>query len=506
MNFFLKIINLGTDKVNDNFLLHKIRNANFIALLYSLLACIFLVFTYFYFIRLILFPLIFILFGISVLFINKSGNFQFSRFIICLIFNLIYTLYHAFITPASHEIIGSLYSIQIVFWIVPYLVYDFREIYYLIGYTLSYIATSLYLPELKNILEIENINIDLIANGYLSYIIYGVSLTAISGAMLFLKWQMFQTENENAQLIEVINKKNSDLQHKNEKIELNKLEIEAHSERLTDQAHQLYNANKLIEGKNDELKLLNHQLEFEINNRKNELNNTYQELIQYNHQLEEFAFFTAHNLRSPVARLLGLSNLLDLKLMSGEGQNIFVLEKIVDASKELDSIIRDLNTILEIRRSVSINMEEVVFEEKLIKIKQILKDEIKFSGTRIKTNFKVASIHSLPTYIESIFYNLISNSIKFRSFTKTPEINISTEKENDFIKIIFSDNGLGIDLEKYGDKLFGLYNKFHTHVKGKGLGLHLVNIQVLAMRGKIFVNSKVDEGTTFTIVFDGKRN
>jgi signal transduction histidine kinase len=70
------------------------------------------------------------------------------------------------------------------------------------------------------------------------------------------------------------------------------------------------------------------------------------------------------------------------------------------------------------------------------------------------------------------------------------------------LKIVVADNGLGIDLDKFGNNLFGLYRRFHTHVDGKGLGLYLVKSQVLAMRGKVTTQSQVGVGTTFTVVLE----
>ena len=268
MDFFYKIINSGTEKVNDNFLIHKIRNTNFIAFLYSILAIVFVTFSYFYYFKLVLFPLSFILCGIIVILLNRAAQFQISRFTVCVLFNIIYTLYHAYITPANQEIIGSLYSIQIVFWIVPYLVYDFREYKFLIIYTISYIITGLYLPILKNKLEIDGLDITIITKGYLSFVIYGVSLSAITGVMLFIKWQMYLTENENDGLLKIINTKNTDLENQNEEIKLQQEEMVAHSDLMMENSTKLYSANQLIEGQNAELKYLNEQLEYEVRNRK----------------------------------------------------------------------------------------------------------------------------------------------------------------------------------------------------------------------------------------------
>ena len=95
----------------------------------------------------------------------------------------------------------------------------------------------------------------------------------------------------------------------------------------------------------------------------------------------------------------------------------------------------------------------------------------------------------------------MSNAIKYRSDKRKLQITISTQRENHGVVLKISDNGMGIDLDNYGQKLFGLYQRFHDHVGGKGMGLYLVKTQVEALGGSISVESKVDHGTTFTITF-----
>jgi signal transduction histidine kinase len=81
------------------------------------------------------------------------------------------------------------------------------------------------------------------------------------------------------------------------------------------------------------------------------------------------------------------------------------------------------------------------------------------------------------------------------------EIVIRSIQSEEYTIIEITDNGLGIDLEKYNDKIFMIYKRFHSHVEGKGLGLHLVKTQIMAMGGKIEVTSKPRVGTTFIIYF-----
>src|SRR5690606_28851856 len=104
-------------------------------------------------------------------------------------------------------------------------------------------------------------------------------------------------------------------------------------------------------------------------------------------------------------------------------------------------------------------------------------------------------------YVESILYNLMSNSLKYRHPDRIPEINIEASDEEGFMVLRHTDNGLGIDLEQNKTKLFNLYKRFHFHVEGKGLGLYLVKAQIEALGGKVRVESKRNDGSSFILYF-----
>jgi signal transduction histidine kinase len=112
---------------------------------------------------------------------------------------------------------------------------------------------------------------------------------------------------------------------------------------------------------------------------------------------------------------------------------------------------------------------------------------------------------TLKSYMQSIFYNLISNSVKYRQPNLAPVIEIKSRKRQNKIELSFRDNCMGIDLTKNGDQVFGLYKRFHTNeIQGKGIGLFMVKTQVEAIGGTISVHSEVNKGTEFKIEFDLK--
>ena len=123
----------------------------------------------------------------------------------------------------------------------------------------------------------------------------------------------------------------------------------------------------------------------------------------------------------------------------------------------------------------------------------------------VKYNFEIPedlNITAVPAYLESILLNLLTNSIKYSSPNRRPEINITTIIKNENIILNFSDNGQGIDLIRHGEKLFGMYKTFHEHEDAKGIGLFITKNQIEAMNGSIKVISEVDKGTTFILTFE----
>jgi PAS domain S-box-containing protein len=227
------------------------------------------------------------------------------------------------------------------------------------------------------------------------------------------------------------------------------------------------------------------------------------DLLQHNKNLEQFAYIISHNLRSPVANIIGLSNLIQNSPNMSEADFKRCMEGLALSVKKLDDIIIDLNYILQVRREINEKKETVKFSSLIKDIKTSISNLIEKEKITIKTNFSDAGeIFTIKSYLNSIFYNLISNSIKYRHPGRPSVIEISSKKANDKILISFKDNGLGIDLETNQNKVFGLYKKFHPHIEGKGMGLYMVKTQVEILGGSINVSSEVNNGIEFTIEFN----
>ena len=138
-------------------------------------------------------------------------------------------------------------------------------------------------------------------------------------------------------------------------------------------------------------------------------------------------------------------------------------------------------------------------------MKRALAESLNEAKATVESDFsEVRNLYTIPAYLDSILFNLMSNAVKYRDLTRNLVIKIKTQRADGNVCITMRDNGIGIDLGKSREKLFNLYQRFHDHVEGKGLGLFLVKTQVEALNGKIDVESKVNEGTTFTITMPMK--
>lgn len=224
-----------------------------------------------------------------------------------------------------------------------------------------------------------------------------------------------------------------------------------------------------------------------------------EELIKNNQDLQQFSFITSHNLRAPVANLISLLHLYDRENPT-EPFNQVLIEKFEEATNQLNETLNDLLEVLVLKSNTNISLEVLNLNNTAQQIKTNIERLIKEQDVTIETNFtEIDTVIYNKLHLESIFLNLISNAIKYHSPDRTPKIEIKSYKENKWIIIQFKDNGIGIDLERYKDRIFGLYQRFHTGKEGKGLGLYMIKAQVMAMGGKIEVESELHQSTTFKV-------
>ncbi len=233
-----------------------------------------------------------------------------------------------------------------------------------------------------------------------------------------------------------------------------------------------------------------------------ELTKITRDLTQRNKDLEQFTYIVSHNLRAPVASILGLSILLNTPEITEETRKE-CMKGFISSVKNLDNTIIDLNYILQARKEITEKKELVEFSDILGSIKQSISTMIEKEKVEIDMDFShINEMFTLKSYIYSIFYNIISNSIKYRKAHETPVIRIKSRRVDRRIILTFSDNCIGIDMNEHGDKVFGLYKRFNLNVEGKGMGLYMVKTQVETLGGKVSMQSKLNIGTEITLEFE----
>jgi PAS domain S-box-containing protein len=245
-----------------------------------------------------------------------------------------------------------------------------------------------------------------------------------------------------------------------------------------------------------------HEQSIKFNNE--ELVHVNNELIRVNSDLDNFIYAASHDLKTPISNIEGLIIALTKHLSAESRENPFIiqlLQMINDSIERFNKTIQDLTEITKLER-IKEDGEEFIHIESLVEdIKLDLSWIIQESRADIQVDLtEIEEFRFSSKNIRSIFYNLISNSLKYRSPDRNPNIKIGGKKDPDFQVITVQDNGLGMDLSQK-DFVFGMFKRLHNHVEGSGIGLFIVKKIMDQAGGKIKVESKVGEGSTFTLYF-----
>ena len=224
-------------------------------------------------------------------------------------------------------------------------------------------------------------------------------------------------------------------------------------------------------------------------------------LANDNKDLKQFTYTTAHDLRSPVNNLKTVFDFLDFSKIKDK-KTLELLGVLKLASENLHETLNKTVDVLIQKEILSIEIEELNFKDILDEVLNSISSLIVNSNAAINSTFlDIEHVKFNRIYLKSIFLNLITNSIKYKKPDCSPNIFISTKKNNGACQLIISDNGLGFDMNLVKDKVFGLHQKFHNHIDSKGIGLYLVYNHITSIGGTISVESNVNEGTTFTLTF-----
>jgi PAS domain S-box-containing protein len=325
-----------------------------------------------------------------------------------------------------------------------------------------------YSPALKLSGTIEEINFNFIKKDGTKFpvLINSVEVKDKEGLHLFTQSAVFNISQRKKYEQELLIAKRKANNLSNELIEVNK-ELLSRAELILKQKLQLEGFNRHLENKN--------------------------------RQLTSFAHIASHNLRSPVSNLMALKDFYKESTDLEDKSMLFSKVEIVIG--HLNETLDELIESVKIQGNKDITHDPMNFDSVFDKTLAILDNQILGTKAVVTSNFsKVSNIEYPKLYMESIMLNLLSNSIRYSSPDRIAKIHFCSEINNNEIMLIAKDNGLGIDLQKHGHKLFGLNNTFHRHPDSKGVGLFMTKTQIEAIGGSITVESEVDKGTTFKII------
>ncbi|MBI3220763.1 MAG: hypothetical protein HYZ44_14710 [Bacteroidetes bacterium] len=437
---------------------------------------------------------------------NYLGYYSVSRLVLCAVFVcavlgisiLGKTLLGKHITPSNFFDIRFFLVASVIIPITTFRIAEKRLL--LTGISFSFLGLCLFDP-LHNFLHIGYYDLVPATRDY--YFIANfyplMAYSFIVTGFIFIKSQQEKTAQQNEALITQLSDTNLLLHEQHQEIEAQNNEIQTQTEELITNQEQLVEAVKIIELQKTQLFGLNQDLETELTNKNQQLLGTNQELTKYNNELRQFSYTISHNLRGPIARLLGLTDLMSKEDQHLSASQLQLITMIRQSALEFDGIIKDLNKIIDIRNEIYKIREKVSFQDEWDIVKSSLLGFVT-PDMKIQSDFQQAPIiYTVKPIVQSILYNLASNAMKYRSPERPLRLTVATSLVNDHIILQVTDNGLGINLSLFENDLFKLYRRFHTHTEGKGMGLYLVKSQIEAIGGSIRVESELDKGTTFYV-------
>jgi signal transduction histidine kinase len=315
-----------------------------------------------------------------------------------------------------------------------------------------------------------------------------------------IKQQIITVKDENLKIVEnqktilekMVSERTEEILAQNEVLLRNQDQIQMQNEKLEAQ-------NRTYEKLRELVLKQNQNLETAVNKRTVELANANQELKNNLRKIERFNFIAAHNLRGPVARILGLCMLIEKEEPKYDSIDYQILEKLKYATRELDTIIHDLILILDIQSKNDKDYRKVYLAESIQKVIQQFNSDLKQEKFKIDLDLNIDSIYVVPEYLDNILNNLISNSLKYQHPEQENKISITVNESEDKIIFTYKDNGIGFESADFQDKIFEPFQKFHASSDGKGLGLFLIKSQISAMGGEVKLWSKPNMGIELVI-------
>lgn len=437
-----------------------------------------------------------------ILFLNSKGYYNAGRVFFCLFLPYLVLGITIAAKLLSHEVgISSFYNGRMLLMILPafpLILFSFKELKILVISLTGSLLPLLFFDFFHELAGagFHQVKLTTAHYSYINVISY-ISCLIILIITIIFKKNSLDAEKllEDKNLI--LARQNYELQELYQETEAQNEKIQAQKEELNQNQEVLEEANKLIAIQKDALLDQNKDLQAELILKNANLQEANQKLSNHVNELEQFGYTLSHNLRGPVASLLGLTYLCS-KIETDKKTYEFI-EHISVSAQKVDQIIRDLGKIIDIRSDAYLIREWVRPEEEFCKVKAELQEQITASNAYIDCEFEVNEIFSVKEFVHNILFHLISNSLRFRSSSRPLRIFIRTYYSNRHAMLEVKDNGEGFDLKRYRNDVFRMYKRFNESQTGRGLGLYLVKLQAELLGGGAVISSEPGSGTSLTI-------
>ncbi|PJJ54426.1 PAS domain-containing sensor histidine kinase [Hymenobacter chitinivorans] len=225
------------------------------------------------------------------------------------------------------------------------------------------------------------------------------------------------------------------------------------------------------------------------------------ELRRINEDLDNFVYTASHDLKQPINNMAGIFEELTRTAYFRDPDAIKLIAMFERALHQIYDTIYNLSELVQVQKlRHELPTETVQLEALTREVLSSIGEQLANVRAIVTTDFDPApAVEFVRPNLQSVLYNLISNALKYATPKRTPRIHISSTRADDHVVIAVRDNGLGIDMERYGNQLFQMFRRFHDHVAGSGMGLYLVNRIVQSYGGRIEVTSELGKGSTFRI-------
>ncbi len=225
------------------------------------------------------------------------------------------------------------------------------------------------------------------------------------------------------------------------------------------------------------------------------------ELLRSNESLDNFVYTTSHDLRQPINNMAGIFEELRRTTQFRDPEAVQLVAMFERALQQIYATINDLSELVQVQKQRHyVPTEQVALDALTAEVLLSIQEQLTATGATVSTSFEAAPVVTfVRPSLQSILYNLLSNALKYAAPGRPPCIQVSSSMQANNLVLTVQDNGIGIDLARFGTQLFQLFRRFHDHVEGSGMGLYIVNRIAKGHGGRVEVDSTVGEGSTFRV-------